>query len=69
MQKEEDEGKEREREICATGELSTAFGADAEKGEMTSADFSRAEADVVLTRGCVSSILLVILSARGTCVA
>lgn len=35
-----------------------------ERGEMTSADFSRSKADVVLSRGCINPILLVILPDR-----
>lgn len=41
--------------------MPTAFGGHGKGVKMTSANFSRTKADVVLTRGCINSILLVIL--------
>lgn len=55
---EEETGK---REIRATRETPTAFGGHGKGVKMTSANFSRTKADVVLTRGRINSILLVIL--------
>lgn len=49
------------RKIRATRETPTVFGGHGKRGEMSFADFSRSKADVVLTRGCINSILLVIL--------
>lgn len=53
-------GAGKEKDSCHEGNADGVW-RTWERGEMTSADFSRSKADVVLTRGCITSILLVIL--------
>lgn len=56
-------GNGRKRDSCHKGNANGIW-RTRKRGEMTSADFSRSKADVVLTPGCVNSTLLVILPDR-----